>query len=402
MGLFSRHKDKKEKDGSPAVTPYSSNPYAVGSQPLDPYSQEKARLAAKANEQAKGGGQQQGGGGGGQRPGYSPGQTATSGYGHSPYSSSQTRPSPGGGGSGGREGSGGGYGGLGSSDPNDTESRNALFGDAKQRHQESQANMGKPGYEGGAAAGSHDQPPEYKPYEERQLTAEEEEEEDVQATKQEIRFLKEKTVSSTRNAMAAAARAEETGRDTLTRLGVQGERLHDTDKNLNVAENENRIAQDKARELSRVNRSMFAAVHVGNPFTSESRRRKHEQDILDRHQEERYARESARADDYRSTQRMNQHFKDVNKSGKPGAAASNTVERGKYQFEADSEDEAMEDEIEQNINHLEGASGRLNALAKATGQELSNQNQLLDRIGSKSDRVDDQLRLNRDRLDRIR
>lgn len=37
----------------------------------------------------------------------------------------------------------------------------------------------------------------------------EEEEEDVQASKQEIRFLKQSDVSSTRNALRAAAMAEE-------------------------------------------------------------------------------------------------------------------------------------------------------------------------------------------------
>ncbi|KAI5303513.1 hypothetical protein KEM56_007469 [Ascosphaera pollenicola] len=392
MGLFGRHKDKKDKDASPKPTPYSVNPYAVGDQPLDPYSQEKARLAAKNNASPQNLQSPQSNGGSG-RPGYSPNHANQGGYGKDPYGSNKKSPLNGGGG-------GSGYGGMASVDPNEAENRNALFGDAQQRHQEQRQNLGRPGYPGGPSA--EQPPPSYKPYEEKQLTAEEEEEEDVQATKQEIRFLKQETVSSTRNALAAAARAEETGRDTLTRLGVQGERLHDTDKNLNVAENENRIAQDKARELARVNRSMFAAVHVGNPFTSESRRRKHEQDILDRHQEERFARESARMDGYKSGQRMNQHFKEAGKTGKNGSPAASTVDRGKYQFEADSEDEAMEDEIDTNIKVLEGASGRLNALAKATGQELSTQNQLLDKIGNKSDRVDDQLRLNRDRLDRIR
>lgn len=368
MGLFGRHKDKeskKDKDASPKTTPYSVNPYAVGDQPLDPYSQEKARLAAKTNAGAQNLSPQPSGGSG--RPGYSPNHANQGGYGSDPYGSSKKSP-------------GGGYGGMASVDPNESENRNALFGDARQRHEEQRQNSGRPGYQGGSPA---DPPPSYKPYEEKQLTAEEEEEEDVQATKQEIRFLKQETVSSTRNALAAAARAEETGRDTLTRLGVQGERLHDTDKNLNVAENENRIAQDKARELARVNRSMFAAVHVGNPFTSEARRRKHEQDILDRHQEERFSREAARMDTYKSGQRMNQHFKEVGKSGKDVPTQTSTVDRGKYQFEADSEDEQMEDEIENNIKVLEGASGRLNALARATGQELSTQNQLLDKIGSK-------------------
>ena len=49
------------------------------------------------------------------------------------------------------------------------------------------------------------------------MTAEEQEEEDVSATKNEIKFMKQKDVSSTRNALRLAQQAEETGRDTLAR-----------------------------------------------------------------------------------------------------------------------------------------------------------------------------------------
>jgi thiamine pyrophosphokinase len=64
------------------------------------------------------------------------------------------------------------------------------------------------------------------------LTAEEQEEENVNADKQEIKFLKQQDVSSTRNALRLAQQAEETGRDTLARLGAQGERLHKYDASM--------------------------------------------------------------------------------------------------------------------------------------------------------------------------
>jgi hypothetical protein len=57
------------------------------------------------------------------------------------------------------------------------------------------------------------------------LTAEEQEEENVNADKQEIKFLKQQDVSSTRNALRLAQQAEETGRDTLARLGTQSESI---------------------------------------------------------------------------------------------------------------------------------------------------------------------------------
>jgi len=151
----------------------------------------------------------------------------------------------------------GGYGGLGRTLSNDTtttdDNRDALFGGAQQRYEQRQPqSQGRPPAYGsdsygqsGAYGDSSSQG--YGAYQDRQLTAEEEEEEDVTATKQEIRFMKQQDVSSTRNALRVAAEAEETGRNTLARLGAQGERIHNTERNLDLAANHQRIAAEKAR-----------------------------------------------------------------------------------------------------------------------------------------------------------
>jgi hypothetical protein len=44
----------------------------------------------------------------------------------------------------------------------------------------------------------------------------------------------------------------------------------------------------------------------------------------------------------------------------------------------------------------------LNALGKAMGAEIDSQNKHIDRIIKKTDKVDDQIAVNRARLDRIR
>jgi hypothetical protein len=62
----------------------------------------------------------------------------------------------------------------------------------------------------------------------------------------------------------------------------------------------------------------------------------------------------------------------------------------------------MEDEIENNLGELHGAAQRLNLLAQATGKELDEQDDLIRRVGVKGDRVDDQIAMNRAKLDRIR
>lgn len=291
----------------------------------------------------------------------------------------------------------GGYGGLGRAESQDVaatdDNRDALFGGARERlERKPQHAAGAPPPYGadygqdahsGAYGGNAGQ--SYEAYGDRQLTAEEEEEEDVEATKQEIRFMKQQDVSSTRNALRVAAQAEETGRNTLARIGAQGERIHNTEKNLDLTANHNRTAAEKARELKTLNKSMFA-VHVSNPFTGASRRQARDDSILEKHQNERAMREATRREGYATGQRLQKTFKDLD-SGDAASQAktqkSTLAERAKYQFEADEEDEEMENEIDSNIDALHGAATRLNGLARATGKELDEQNRHLGRINNK-------------------
>ena len=278
----------------------------------------------------------------------------------------------------------GGYGGLGRRNSNETttteDNRDALFGGAKERYAQKASlppSNGRPGGGYGESPTSGSGQGSYG--EGRQLTAEEEEEEDVQATKQQIRFIKQEDVASTRNALRIAAQAEETGRATLARLGAQGERIHNTEKNLDLAANHSRVAEEKAKELRTLNKSMFA-MHVSNPFTSASKRADRDQEIMDNYRAEREQREATRAAAYGSQQRMEQAFRDVRPTGKSQLAKSSLAERRNYQFEADSEDEEMENEIDANLDALSGAAGRLHTLAKATGKEVDEQNKIIDVI----------------------
>ncbi|KAF7922817.1 uncharacterized protein EAE97_010981 [Botrytis byssoidea] len=425
MGLFSR----KDKNASPAP---AANPYATPQPQADPYAQDNnkfANMPAQPTQSPYQSARQQytAPGAAGAPNGALPGGPRGGMGGPSPRA-----PAPNGGGYGSEKyGNGGGYGanrydgpvansgskygpsgygGLGRTNSNDTttteDNKNELFGGAKDRYVQK------------AATGSERPPPPYGAQsdagpstgggygaygEERQLTAEEEEEEDVQATKAQIRAMKQEDVSSTRNALRIAAQAEETGRATLARLGAQGERIHNTEKNLDLAANHNRIAEEKAKELKTLNKSMFA-VHVSNPFTAKSRKAQRDDDIINKHRSERDQREETRNAAFASSQRMEANFRDL-QPGDVGYRATATkaslAERSKYQFEADSEDDEMENEIDSNLDALGHAAGRLNLLAKATGREVDDQNKHIERIIGKSDRVDDQIAMNRARLDRI-
>lgn len=278
----------------------------------------------------------------------------------------------------------GGYGGYGNPGLNRNDSadsgRDQLFGGANQRQQPSPSAQGGYGQSPGGyrQQGSGQQNSGYG--QDRQLTAEEEEEEDVEAVKQQIRFTKQESVSSTRNALRVAAQAEETGRNTLTRLGAQGERLHNTEKNLDIASNHNRIAEQKARELKTLNGSMFS-IHVKNPLASKARAQEEERRILERHQSDREEREKTREFGFESRNRVDNALKSGGRAGPPSKMS--LAERSKYQFEGDDSDDEKEKEIENNLDALGAVTGRLRGLAMATSEEVDRQNVQIDKIMKK-------------------
>lgn len=121
------------------------------------------------------------------------------------------------------------------------------------------------------------------------------------------------------------------------------------------------------------------------------------------HRTEREQRDATRAAAYQSMARRDETQREIRgPAGSTIEKKSNLAERSKYQFEADSEDEAMEEEIDSNLDALSGAAGRLNLLGRAMGKEVDTQNEHIGRIVGKADKVDDQIAMNRARLDRIR
>ncbi|KAM5356331.1 hypothetical protein ACJ41O_002977 [Fusarium nematophilum] len=287
----------------------------------------------------------------------------------------------------------GGYGGFGPSDPDDN--RDALFAGAQERQNQKQQHPPNGDYpQSGADGGS------YGGYgEERQLTAEEQEEAEYQAILAEKRQLQQESASSVNRSVQMARQANEVGRATLARLGAQGERLNNTEKHLDLAANQNKIAQDRASELKSLNRSMFA-VHVSNPFTSKQRQMKADEEVLSRHRAERDQREATRHDGFAANQRMEGNFRDMNASGKPRQARKKDY--GKFNLEDEEGADEVEDQIDDGLNELEGQVSMMNMVGRAIGKEVDAQNKQIDRIMNKSDAVDDATRMNRERLARIK
>jgi len=209
--------------------------------------------------------------------------------------------------------------------------------------------------------------------------------EDVEGIKQQTRFVKQESVNSTRNALRLAREAEETGRNTLARLGEQSEKLRDTERYLNTANTHSNRAADNTAQLKQLNRSIFLPAFHRNkkpqaqaPDDSEVQyQARTRNDILN--------------DDLPVGERL-----------RTNQGSSRKEDRKRYQFESTGSDDEIEDEMSSNLDEISDATKRLKALGMAMGDELDHQNGYIDVIAEKTDRLDDKLRVNTDKLKKIK
>ncbi|KAG5995626.1 hypothetical protein E4U54_002822 [Claviceps lovelessii] len=397
--LFGRRKQSQTQSDNPYAQQGGHDPYADHSRyaTTTPYQQARAGLGDDRQQIMRSSSQDglaAGYGAGRQNPPHrsNSGGPAPAGYGSDRYGSgggygSNRYNSP----AGGARGPGG-YGGFGRTNNDPDENRDALFSGAQERQAEKQAvpSYGQPGQDSGSYGGYGEQ---------RQLTAEEEEEAEVQGILAQKRQIQQESSASVSRSVQMARQANEIGQATLARLGAQGERLHNTEKNLDLAANQNKIAQDRAAELKTLNRSMFA-VHVNNPFTSKQRQQKADDEVMSRHRAEREQREATRREGYSATQRMESTFKDIGAAGRP--RAQRKKDYGKFNLDDEEGADELEDQIDDGLTELEGQVSMMNMVGRAIGKEVDSQNKQIERIMGKSDAVDDATRMNRERLARIK
>lgn len=234
----------------------------------------------------------------------------------------------------------------------------------------------------------------------------------IQATKHSIKATKKDTITSTQNALRIASQAETIGIETLQRLGGQKETLLDAEENLEEADIEMAIAGEKVRKIKRLNRSLWGIIR--NPFAMIRRTRRGKRieerrvRLVEARRERREGMKmktpAAVEESTLSTPTPIASFEEVmgGEDIMTSSSLQKRAERMRFQFEADSDDEEIENEIDQNIEHLYSATIRLKSVGVAINQELEAQSTLVRRIVVQVDRNDDQVALNAHRQDRLR
>lgn len=230
----------------------------------------------------------------------------------------------------------------------------------------------------------------------------EENEEDIEGIKRQIRYVKQESATSTRNALMLARQAEDTARATLDRLGTQSEKLADTERHLDVSKGHSTRASDMTDELKQLNRSIFRPVIH---FNKDAKRVAQAAKVQARYEEERNERERTMMDVRETQNRLGRaagfgRGDDYDEEGigaMPGGSRrlkteeqlrTRKAQRSRYQFESTGSDDELEDEIDDNLDEISEVTKRLNTLGKAMGAELDAQNKRLDVIAGKTDGLD--------------
>lgn len=251
----------------------------------------------------------------------------------------------------------GGYGGLGRSNSQETmgtdAGRNELFGDAAKRVQQQQPPPQQQSQDtsyGNASSGfgggfeSTEMPGGYGPG----LSEQEQEDQDVDAAKQEIGMIKKQDVATTRGLVGTADNLDQLATGIIGNLGRQGESLYNAERNLDQSNVAAKKADRDIRVLDSVaNSTMFLPVKGQRGTNREKRLAKEHELEMERHHQNRAIEEITRSHKYADNQRIQQSEKEMN--SRAHAQKASLLERSKFQFEADSDDDRDEDEIEQNL-----------------------------------------------------
>ena len=231
-----------------------------------------------------------------------------------------------------------------------------------------------------------------------------------------MRFTKQESLSSTRNALRIAREAEETATNTMFKLSDQSEKIGNTERSLDLAKAHASRAEDNAKEIVALNRSIF---RPNVQLNKKAKRDAEEARIIARHIEEREEREAVRRDVTTAQTRLDASMNGpgtgnasfgrfgqdrfgTGKKAQEAAERNKVAQRGRYQFEATESDDELEDELDQNLDEIGTLSSRLNQLGKAMGQEVDSQNSRLQRIGDKATTLDTKIFAGTQRLGNIR
>jgi len=214
--------------------------------------------------------------------------------------------------------------------------------------------------------------------------------------------------------------AEETGKNTLMKLGTQSEQLGMTERHLQNSKGFVRRADDNTNDIKTLNRSIFIPAIT---FDKSKKRAEQDAKMNRRYEEEQVEREATQNNIRETQERIANVTRGISgrRDGPPGEdddddealsgggrfrttqqMAARKAQWAKYQSrDDDEEDDAAEDEIANGLDEMSLGIARIKALALAQGSEVKKQNEQLTRLHRNVEDVDQRLSSTTEKMRRI-
>ncbi|KXX78145.1 Protein transport protein SEC9 [Madurella mycetomatis] len=231
-----------------------------------------------------------------------------------------------------------------------------------------------------------------------EMTEEERENAQVQATKTQIEQTSEQTVDVSRNIVAMARNARMRTTDIRQQLARDGELLDHAESRMEDASAEADKGDVNLDDLTAANKSIF------NPFANSKSRiaARNEKKMTIQQQREMRA-EEAKREAYERQQAMATEMQKIRESRPKkllGGNKNKDFGRWDLEFEDDSgRQREMNEEIDKNLDEVEQLLGEVHFDANAISLTIDKQNQQVSRMAEKTERANDRVRLNQMHLD---
>ncbi|KAK3329562.1 hypothetical protein B0H66DRAFT_526946 [Apodospora peruviana] len=230
------------------------------------------------------------------------------------------------------------------------------------------------------------------------MTAEEQENWDVQDQKNQILHTQGESKQSLVRSNAAMNQAIETATGSVSMLREQRGKLNNIELKVDQAQSLGRQGGEGTNKLKRLNDTPFFLPSGVNGNGKKGREADHAR--LAHELLEKETREETRRNAFQNEQRLLNANRDAQKPKALGLGNSN---RSKYVFEDDDgQMNENEDQIDELTSQLAAGVGTLHSLALDIQDELDVDPDQLKRLAEKTDRVDETVRRNRLKLDKIR
>ncbi|KAJ1513574.1 hypothetical protein HMI56_002195 [Coelomomyces lativittatus] len=222
-------------------------------------------------------------------------------------------------------------------------------------------------------------------------------EEEYQLVREEIEHVKDKSLSSTRNALRRIRETEEVASASMKQLDEQSEKLNRVEAKMTQAEYHAHAAENKTQELQKLSKNFVVSTFsVSNPFTKSKRKQKE----FEKKMEMERAMESISSSTSPSTSAPSSYSSHSDSKHHNSSSSKSVMRTRDFRLD-DEKDCEKETEIDRNLSEISDGLSRLKLMGLAMTESIEQSSSVISRIDTRTEVVHDRVRRTDEKLQRL-